>query len=234
MREYIKALLKNQGLTITDVMCDQLVTYRNLLVEWNEKMNLTNITEEKEVAEKHFADCASILATSYCKEKKSVIDVGTGAGFPGMVLKVLNPEISLTLLDSLAKRISFLDEVVQSLGLQGVITLHSRAEDAAQNPAFREKFDIATARAVASLPVLLEYCLPFVRVGGLFIAMKGTDPQEEIAQSEKALQILNAKVKEVIPVSIADFNHSLIIIEKTGQTPKKYPRKAGMPTKSPL
>lgn len=234
MRNYIKELLTNQGLTVNDTMCDQLVTYRDLLVEWNEKMNLTNITEEKEVAEKHFADCASILATPYFREKVSVIDVGTGAGFPGMVLKVLNPDISLTLLDSLAKRISFLDEVVMSLGLQGVTTLHSRAEDAAQKPVFRESFDIATARAVASLPVLLEYCLPFVRVGGLFIAMKGTDPQEEIAQSEKALQILNARVKEIVPVAIADFNHSLIIIEKTGQTPKKYPRKAGMPTKSPL
>lgn len=234
MKNYIKELLTQQNISVTDEMCEKLVTYRQLLAEWNEKMNLTNITEEKEVAEKHFADCASILTTQCIKDHVSVIDVGTGAGFPGLVLKTLKPDISLTLLDSLAKRITFLNEVISQLALQDVATIHSRAEDAAQKPELRECFDIATARAVASLPVLLEYCLPFVRVGGLFIAMKGTDPQEEVEQSKKALQILNAKVKAIIPVAIADFNHSLIIVEKTGQTPKKYPRKAGMPTKSPL
>lgn len=223
------------GVPLGEGQIGQFMAYLALLLEWNEKMNLTAITEEREVVLKHFADSLS-LCPAIGAGALSVIDVGTGAGFPGLPLKIARPEIRLTLLDSLQKRIGFLEEVVKRLGLEGVACVHSRAEDGGQNPAYREQFDLCVSRAVAALPVLLEYCLPFVRVGGVFVALKGPDAEAEAAQSHAALEKLGGRIKEIRDILIpgTDLAHKLVLIEKTAPTPPQYPRKAGKIGKKPL
>lgn len=221
------------GAEIDDDMLRQLFRYKGLLLEWNEKMNLTAITDDKEIILKHFVDSLSIVP--YIKEAGSLIDVGTGAGFPGIPLKIVLPSLDTVLLDSLEKRVGFLGTAISELGLEGIKAVHMRAEDAGKSAEFRERFDAAAARAVASMPVLLEYCLPFVRTGGVFIAMKGSST-EEISMSEKALEILGGKIEEVKEFTLpdTDIKRSIVIVRKLRQTPTKYPRKAGKPSKEPL
>lgn len=226
---------KKMGVPLTEKQVGQFMAYLTLLLEWNEKINLTAITEEREIVIKHFADSLS-LAPAVGEGALSVIDVGTGAGFPGLPLKIARPEIRLTLLDSLQKRIGFLEEVTARLGLENVSCVHSRAEDGGQAPEYREQFDLCVSRAVAALPVLLEYCLPFVKVGGYFVALKGPDAQRELAESHTALETLGGKMAELRNVEIpgSDLSHTLIFIEKTAPTPPQYPRKAGKIGKKPL
>ncbi|HHW31328.1 MAG TPA: 16S rRNA (guanine(527)-N(7))-methyltransferase RsmG [Clostridiaceae bacterium] len=225
---------KTFNLQLDEVQLIQFLEYKNLLQSWNKKINLTAIEDDKEIIIKHFIDSLSIYP--FIKGKGSnLIDIGTGAGFPGIPVKLVCPEINVFLLDSLEKRIRFLDEVIKSLNLVGISTAHGRAEDYGNNPDFREKFDIAVARAVASLPVLLEYSIPFVRPGGIFIAMKGSN-LEELSDSRKALELLGAEVEEVNELFLPfnDSKRSIIIIRKLRHTPTKYPRKAGKPSKEPL
>lgn len=210
--------------------------YYALLIEWNAKMNLTAITEPKEVAVKHIID--SLTALRGIEETKSfrLIDVGTGAGFPGIPLKIVRPDMHLVLLDSLKKRVRFLETVVGALELKGVECLHGRAEEAARDKNLRESFDIAVSRAVARLPVLAEYLLPFVRIGGRALALKGLHSQEEAQEARRAAEILGGSAIEVIPVTLPDLSdkRAVLVVKKERPTPKAYPRKAGTPAKEPL
>ena len=210
-----------------------LLKYALLVITENEKINLTAIIDPEEFAIKHVID--SLIALDYI-EGNNVIDVGTGAGMPGFIWAIAKQEPDYVLLDSLAKRVAFLERTKISLGLKGVLPLHARAEDAAQEPLHREKYSIATARAVANLAVLSEYCLPFVKIGGYFIALKGPDVEEEIKQCKNALKILGGKIEDVIKYQLPQEmgSRSLVLIKKIVKTPKKYPRKAGTPTKAPV
>lgn len=209
---------------------------KELLIDWNEKINLTAITESEEVNIKHFLDSATCLATGYIKDGHDVIDVGTGAGFPGVPVKILNDSLNMTLLDSLNKRIKYLDDVVNKLKLRNVKLVHSRAEDGGMNKLYREKYDIALSRAVAAMNVLCEYCLPFVKIGGYFICQKGPSYKEELESAAKAIDILGGKVKEVKGYNLpnSDITYYIIIVEKIKETPTKYPRKAGKPASEPI
>lgn len=224
------------GVTLTEKQIEQFEKYYELLVEWNKVMNLTGITEFDEVMQKHFVD--SVAAAKYVEMEKvnSLIDVGTGAGFPGIPLKIIYPHLQVTLLDSLNKRIKFLEEVVDNLGLTGIETVHGRAEDAAKKAEYREQFDLSVSRAVANLASLTEYCLPFVKVGGKFVSYKSVSVDEEITQSKKAVYVLGGEIGKVEKFNLpgSDMERALVIVEKKRSTPKKYPRKAGMPTKEPL
>ncbi|NLV35357.1 MAG: 16S rRNA (guanine(527)-N(7))-methyltransferase RsmG [Clostridiaceae bacterium] len=231
------SLLKNGaeqlGVRLDDSKASSLLAYKDILLEWNEKMNLTAIEEEREFIIKHFIDSLSILP--FIGKVHSLIDVGTGAGFPGIPIKIAQPSLEIVLLDSLEKRVGFLRTVISELKLDGITALHLRAEDAGMAPVHREKYDAAVARAVASLPVLLEYCLPLVKADGIFIAMKGSSA-EEIAASKKALEILGGKIEEVKEFTLpaSDINRSIVIVRKLRQTPTGFPRKAGKPSKQPL
>lgn len=221
----------------------QFCDYYSLLVEWNEKINLTAITEWNDVLIKHFADSLSL---SLCYDSydsfqssfsgKSLADIGTGAGFPGIPLKILFPELKVVLFDSLDKRIKFLNEVIEKLELTDIVAIHGRVEDLARNKEYRESFDYATARAVASLPVLSEYCLPFVKIGGSFIAYKSEKASDEISVSANALKILKGDIIKTTSFVIpgTELGRNIIEIKKVGTIPSKYPRKAGTPTKQPL
>lgn len=224
------------GIALSETQTDQFMQYLSLLLEWNEKMNLTAITDPVEVVQKHFIDCISVLPHLDLQGGETMIDVGTGAGFPGVPLKIANPALQVTLLDALQKRLTFLDTLTQSLDLYDVTLVHSRAEDGGQNPDLREQFDLCVSRAVANLAVLLEYCLPFVKVGGKLAALKGPDATQEIEQAQNALQILGGKVTAVIPITIphTDLQHQLVLVEKIAPTPQRYPRKAGKISKKPL
>lgn len=227
---------KALGLSLTDRQVHQFIAYKDLLLEWNEKMNLTAITDEKEIMMKHFLDALSCALVDKLKSHVKIIDVGTGAGFPGIPLKIYYPDLSLTLLDSLNKRIHFLREICSRLELAQVEFVHGRAEDFGANKQYREKYDIAVARAVAELNVLSEYCLPFVKVGGYFICQKGPSIDEEMERGKKAIEVLGGKVVERkdILLPFSDITHNIVVIEKVKATPTKFPRKAGMPTKKPL
>ena len=209
---------------------NKFITYENLLQEWNEKINLTAITEDEEVIKKHFIDCIKAFSENQFKEAKTLIDVGTGAGF------IMKEDLNITLLDSLNKRVNFLNIVKNSLNLTNVTTIHSRAEDGARNKELREKFDIATSRAVANMAVLSEFCLPYVKVGGYFIALKGPAITDELNDAKNAIGTLGGKLIEVIEVSVegTDLKHNLVVIKKVKETPKTYPRKAGSITKKPI
>lgn len=219
------------GVECTPEMVEKFALYEKLLLEWNEKMNLTAITAHDEVVNKHFVD--SISFQELIPRGATVVDVGTGAGFPGLPLKIVRPDLKVTLIDALQKRLTFLDTVISELGLSDIETVHLRAEDAGHTK-MRESFDVATARAVANLPVLCEYCLPLVKKGGIFLALKGRDGREEAKNSEKALKILGGKIEEIYDKSWQDMEHVVISVRKVGQTPPQYPRKAGKPQKSPI
>ena len=227
--------VKKMNYELTEEMLAQFSSYEKLLVEWNEKMNLTAITEHNEVVIKHFAD--SLFGLKFIKESSSIIDVGTGAGFPGLPLKIARPDIKLTLLDSLNKRLNFLTEVKNQLGLSDVTCVHSRAEDGAKSGSdLRESFDVATSRAVANLSVLCEYCLPYLKRGGVFLAYKGSDVDEELMNAQNAIETLGGEVTGVYQYNIpdTDINHSVVVITKVRNTPDKYPRLQGKIQKKPL
>ncbi len=219
-------------LSLDEKMFDRLRIYAEMLVEWNEKINLTAITEPKEIAVKHFLDCMMIFKYADIPSFASVIDVGTGAGFPGVVMKIVRPDIKLTLLDSLAKRITFLEELCKTLELE-VTTVHSRAEDVPNG--LRESFDIATARAVANMRVLSEYCMPYVKVGGRFIALKGAAAQDELTQAENAIKVLGGKFEAINTFEIENAGaRGIISVKKISQTLTKYPRNPAKISKQPL
>ena len=224
------------NISISDKQLEQFFEYKRILLEWNQKINLTAIEEEKEVVIKHFLDSISCLLMKELSGKGSLIDVGTGAGFPGIPIKIMQPEIKLTLLDSLNKRINFLQEVCNQIKLSNVSFVHGRAEDIGQNKIYREKFDFAVARAVAPLNVLSEYCLPFVKVGGYFICQKGPQLEEEMKEAKKAISILGGEViyQEIVSLPFSDIAHRIAVIKKIKQTPTNYPRKAGKPSKEPI
>lgn len=234
----IKAFQK-ENVQISDEKAELLFRFYELLIQKNKVMNLTGITEFTQVVYKHFLD--SVYGGNFmnCLSGVSVIDVGTGAGFPGIPLKICYPELNIILMDSLNKRVGFLNEVINGLVLSNIQAVHSRAEDMGQNPKYREQFDYAVSRAVADLAVLSEYCLPFVKVGGKFISYKSGNIEEELNHSKKAIELLGGCVVDVksfsYPVSQEEIcQRSLIIIEKIKKTTKKYPRKAGTPGKMPL
>lgn len=224
------------GLQLTEFQIAKLDLYFHMLVEWNQKINLTAITTPEEVAIKHMVDSLSCYDKDVFNEGCALIDVGTGAGFPGVPLKIIRPDIRLTLLDSLNKRVSFLQQLVNELELNDVFFAHSRAEDAGRNPNLRSGFDVATSRAVARMSVLSEFCLPFVRIGGCFIALKGSQYQEEIAEAKTAIKKLGGKIDKVRTISLPRIPdvRSVIYVRKITATPSIYPRRAGMPEKNPL
>jgi len=232
MSDILKEGSKKLGIELSDAQVETLMRYKELLVEWNEKINLTAITDDFGVYTKHFLDSLTTLLTD--KVKGDVIDVGTGAGFPGLVLKIAKPEINLTLLDSLNKRINFLKEVSGEMGLEGIEFIHARAEDGARR--VRERFDTVVSRAVANMTVLAELCLPFVKVGGYFLALKGPMAEEELANAKRAIKILGGEIEDIFSAEIpyTDLSHKIIIIKKVRQTPMQYPRKAGIPSKTPI
>lgn len=249
-RSEFQKILKEINVELTDNQCDQFDKYYEILVEWNKVMNLTGITQYDEVLVKHFVDSLAVFKAvcelsgtdndiknkiNYFKNV-SVIDVGTGAGFPGVPIKIAFPETDVCLLDSLNKRVNFLNEVINQLGIKKVDAIHSRAEDEARNPLYREKYRIGVSRAVANLATLSEYVLPFVEPGGYFIAYKSGEIDEELEASKKAIGVLGGEIKHVYKFSLpgTDFGRSFVFIKKNRITPKKYPRKSGLPSKEPI
>lgn len=221
---------------LTQEELDKFQLFKEELLYWNERINLTTITDDREIAIKHFLDSLSPLKEEGCLIEGRVIDIGTGAGFPGIPLKIMMPALEVTLLDSLKKRLNFLDGVIEKLALENIRTLHGRAEDYGNAPEHREAYDYAVSRAVARMPVLLEYALPFVKVGGYFICQKGPGITEELEVSKKALEVLGGEVSRIEEVELpfVERGHHVVMIKKTQKTPKKYPRQAGKPGKSPL
>ena len=234
--EILRQGINGFGIEANDQMIDDLKTYREILVDWNQKMNLTGIEEEKEVFIKHFLDSISAVSNGYIKDGISLIDVGTGAGFPGLPLKICLRNIKLTLLDSLNKRINFLQEVSNTVNLEDIEFIHGRAEDFGKNSKYREQFDVATARAVAGLPILMEFCVPFVKVGGYFVCLKGPNANLELEESKKAMEVLGLEFIEKIDIELPseELKHNILVFKKVNNTPEKYPRKAGKPAKSPI
>jgi 16S rRNA (guanine527-N7)-methyltransferase len=224
------------GLQLSKEQYEKFIIYMRLLQEWNEKVNLTAIVEDEDVIKKHFIDSIKAFKRDEFKKAKTLIDVGTGAGFPGLPIAIMKGDIKVTLLDSLNKRVNFLNTVINKLELTNIVTIHSRAEDGARDNKLREKFDIATSRAVANMSVLSEFCLPYVRVGGSFIALKGPSVDQEIKESMGAIKILGGELLDVCEVNIEDteLRHNLVIVKKIKECSKSYPRKAGLITKDPL
>ncbi|WP_020620980.1 16S rRNA (guanine(527)-N(7))-methyltransferase RsmG [Paenibacillus daejeonensis] len=230
------ALLAAKGLTVDDRQLEQFNRYFQLLVEWNERMNLTGITERDAVYEKHFYDSVALSFVTDMSATSSLADIGSGAGFPSLPLKICFPHLKVTIVDSLNKRIQFLQHVAAELGLEGVTCVHGRAEDIARQKEHRDRYDLVTARAVARLAALNELCLPFARTGGLFAAMKGTDPAEELEEAGRSLRELKGKVRRIVPMQLPleQSERHVILIDKLAATPRAYPRKAGTPVKQPL
>ena len=224
------------SIELNDKQVEQFIKFYELLVEWNKVMNLTGITEYDKVVEKHFVDSLSLVKAIDINNVESVIDIGTGAGFPGIPLKIAFPHLKITLLDSLNKRIKFLNTVIDELGLEDIKTIHGRAEDFAKQAEYREQYDLCVSRAVANLATLSEYCLPYVNVNGLFVPYKSGDIEEELNNSKKAVQILGGTIEKTIKFELpgTDIGRSFVKIKKVKNTGKKFPRKAGLPSKEPL
>lgn len=233
---YIIDEMHKLGISLAEQQSEQLYEYYRLLVEWNSFMNLTGITEFSEVVQKHFVDSLSIVKVKNMNDVDNLIDVGTGAGFPGLPLKIVFPHLKVTLLDSLNKRIDFLNAVIEKTGLTGIETIHGRAEDFAKPGLKREIYDLCVSRAVANLATLSEYCLPYVSIGGEFIPYKSGEVADELQDAKSAVFLLGGKVEscENFDLPGSDIHRSLVRIKKVGGCPKKYPRKAGMPSKVPL
>lgn len=228
----VKKWCVENNISITDKQLSKFSLYADLLKEWNQKMNLTAITDDEGIAVKHFIDSITVLQS--CDIRGSVIDIGTGAGFPGIPLKIMQPDISLTLLDSLNKRLVFLSEVCSKIEIDAEI-VHSRAEEGALKSQYREKYDIAVSRAVANLPALCEYCIPYVKTGGVFISLKGPDGENELSASENAIKVLGGKVENVRGLVLPDnSSRTMIMIRKISPTPGKYPRRGQKINKNPL
>lgn len=232
----IKEVFDKMHIELPDGALELLNRYYEMLIDTNKVMNLTTITEYSEVIIKHFADSAAIGCITDMNGNIDVIDVGTGAGFPGIVLKIVYPQLSVVLLDSLNKRVNFLKNVITELGLTGISAIHGRAEDIARNKDYREKFDLCVSRAVANMSSLSEYCLPFVKVGGRFIPYKADGCDEEVKTASKAVNILGGKIRKIESYVIPDTDicRKFVVIDKLRNTSAKYPRKAGLPTKEPL
>lgn len=235
-RELLIAGIEKYGVSLNENQVEQFFLYMRLLQKWNEKINLTAITENEGIIKKHFIDSASMLESGVLSKEKSLIDVGTGAGFPGIPLKIIIPELRLTLLDSLNKRVKFLDTVVNELGLTGVTLIHGRAEEMSLKKEHREKYDLATARAVAGLNILCEYCLPYVRRGGYFVAMKGPSGYGELQSCSSAIRMLGGADAKILEVEIMeeDLKHNLVLVHKVEATAAKYPRRFAIMEKNPL
>lgn len=230
----LRKLLNEINVDITENQISKFYEYMNLLLEWNEKINLTAITKQDEIILKHFVDCLTIQ--KYIVKNKKIVDIGTGAGFPGIPLAIMNESNNFVLVDSLNKRINFLQEVASELNLEGIEFIHGRAEDFGKSEEYREKFDVATARAVAGLPILMEFCVPFVKVGGYFICLKGPNANLELEESKAAMDTLGIEFIEKIDIKLPDLelNHNILVFKKVKNTPSKYPRKAGKPSKNPI
>ena len=233
-KEELEKYLNAISIKLEEKQIKQFYDYMNLLIEWNKKINLTAIIEPKEIILKHFVD--SLTISKYINEKSTLIDVGTGAGFPGIPLKILRNDIKITLVDSLNKRIKFLDEVIKKLNLDNIKTVHGRAEEIGRNKEYREKFDYATSRAVANTATLSEYLIPLVKEKGKCICMKGPDIAEELENGKKAISVLGGRVikKEEFDLPLTDIKRTILVIEKIKNTPQKFPRKAGIPSKEPI
>lgn len=235
METYCKELASQLGLTLTESQMEKLFHFKDMLLEANQYMNLTAIVEDKEIIVKHFIDSLSIHSWIEDSSEKSLIDVGTGAGFPGIPLKIVKENLKITLLDSLQKRLGFLDSVIDALSLSAIETVHGRAEDCGKMSLYREKYDYVTARAVANLSTLSELCLPFVKVGGLFLCMKA-GLNEELENAQKVISLLGGEVTSVQHFQLpdTDIERNIIVIQKKKPTPNAYPRKAGLPAKEPI
>ncbi len=235
--QFLKELNKQAkkiNIELTNKQMEQFYLYMNLLLEWNEKINLTAIIEPRDIIKKHFID--SLTINPYIEENTKMIDIGTGAGFPGMPIKIVKENSKVVLLDALNKRLKFLEEVIKQNELLNIETIHYRAEDAGKDKRYRENFDIAISRAVAPLNILLEYLLPFVKKGGKCICMKGSNAKEEIEQSKNAIKILGGEIEKIEEFELpdSDMERTIIIVRKVLNTPNKYPRKAGTPSKNPI
>ena len=232
--DQFKKGLSDLNINLTEKQIEQFLKYYEILVETNKVMNLTAITEFDEVIEKHFLDSLSLVRVFDLNRNVKILDLGTGAGFPGFPLKITFPEIDIVLADSLNKRVKFLNEVVETLQLKQVETVHGRAEELAKNKKYREQFDLCVSRAVANLSSLSEYCIPFVKEGGRFISYKSGEIEEEVDQAKRAIHVLGGKLDQVYKFDLHEQKRSFVIIEKVKKTPAVYPRKAGTPTKEPL
>ena len=234
--EKFKNGLQQLHIALSEKQMEQFLQYYELLVEKNKVMNLTAITEFDEVVEKHFLDSVSLTKQMDLHQPLKVLDLGTGAGFPGIPLKIVFPELEITLMDSLNKRVLFLQDVISSLQLEDIEAVHGRAEEAARNKKYRESFDLCVSRAVANISTLSEYCLPFVKIGGSFISYKSSTIEDELEDGKKGIAILGGKVKDVYKFTLpgSELQRSFVIIEREKKTPKAYPRKAGTPSKEPL
>ncbi|MFD1138970.1 16S rRNA (guanine(527)-N(7))-methyltransferase RsmG [Paenibacillus urinalis] len=236
IQQQLQDRLDPQGISLTEKQLEQFELYYEELVSWNERMNLTGITEREQVYTKHFYDSVSLSFYVDMNKIQTLADIGSGAGFPGIPLKICYPHLKLTIIDSLNKRINFLQHIVDTLGLTDVELIHGRAEELGRRTGYRDHYDLVTARAVARLAVLNEFCLPFVRKEGIFAAMKGSDPTEELLDAQFSLKELKAKVinTHAFQLPVEESARHIIVIGKTSSTPKKYPRKPGMPLKMPL
>lgn len=232
--DFIKNEFLANNISLTDEQASQFKEYYEMLIETNKVMNLTAVTEFEDVVRKHFIDSLMISGKIDVGKIKTAVDIGTGAGFPGIPLKIVYPHISLTLVDSLGKRVRFLQAVVEKLDLKNTVAVHSRSEDLARNKNYREKYDLCTARAVAAMNVLSEYCLPFVKTDGYFSAYKSGNITEEIENAGKAINVLGGKIENADVFDFYDMKRSIILVKKIKKTPPNYPRKAGIPSKSPI
>ena len=232
----LKEALSEIGLAVSDEQADKFAKYMRGVLEWNEKVNLTRITEPDEFIVKHFLDSLACCNRKEFQQAERIIDVGTGAGFPGVPLAIISPEKEFVLMDSLAKRLKIIDELCAGAGISNVRTVHSRAEELARNKQHREKYDLCVSRAVANMAVLSEYCLPFVKVGGFFMAYKGPEAAAEATEAENAINLLGGSLWEICDASLKKYalSHKIVLIKKVKNTVSKYPRKAGTPTKEPL
>lgn len=235
-KDILVKALDSLNLVLEESQLDQLVQYYELLIEWNKVMNLTGITEYEEVVKKHFIDSLALIRVVDLSKELYVLDMGTGAGFPGIPLKIAFPNLNMVLLDSLNKRIKFLSEVILQLGLTKIEAIHGRAEEYAKKAEYRENFDVCVSRAVANLATLSEYCIPYVKIGGMFVPYKSGNIKEELMQSKGAIGILGGKVKKVEEFMLpdSDISRSFILIKKEKSTQKKFPRGGGKPSKEPL
>lgn len=234
--DYLICGFKSLNIDIDERKAKNFIKFKDLLLEWNEKINLTTITEINDIYIKHFFDSVTCISTEYIGKNASVIDVGTGAGFPGIPIKLIREDIELVLLDSLNKRINYLNDIIDKIGIDKVKTVHARAEEGGQNELYREKFDIALSRAVANMSTLCEYCIPFVKIGGYFLCQKGPSYKEELESSKNAIKVLGADIVNINEYKLpySDIAHYIIIMQKISDTPTKYPRKAGKPSSNPI
>lgn len=231
-KEKLKERFSTYNIELTDSQIESFEKYYNLLIEWNEKFNLTAITDEDEVIEKHFVD--SVLPYEILPQNSKIIDIGAGAGFPSIPLKIVRPDLNFLLIDSVNKKITFINEVISNLNMSGIIALHSRIEDLAVNPAYRETFDICISRAVARLNTLAEYSLPFVKLGGKMIAYKSKQIDDEMFEARKAIKLLGGEIKEVSINNLENGDRNVLVIEKETPTPEKFPRPKNLPRTKPI